>query len=132
MDRSTTEKKGKEKKVRKLCPHGMKFFCELREGNGLCEHKKSKYTCAQCNKGKDKTTYHCPHGKMKYECREGCGGGRYCEHGKQKGVCKACGGGALCKTSHCPTAKNPKYDGYCWYCFANLFPDKPVVRNYLT
>ncbi|MCP4255849.1 MAG: hypothetical protein GY775_21100 [Candidatus Scalindua sp.] len=28
--------------------------------------------------------------------------------------------------------KNPKYDGYCWYCFANLFPDTPVARNYLT
>ncbi len=33
---------------------------------------------------------------------------------------------------HCPMHKNPKYDGYMWYCFANLFPDKPVARNYRT
>jgi hypothetical protein len=25
---------------------------------------------------------------------------------------------------------NPKYEGYCLYCFMNLFPDKPIVRNY--
>ncbi len=23
--------------------------------------------------------------------------------------------------------KKTKYDGHCWYCFANLFPDKPVA-----
>jgi hypothetical protein len=26
--------------------------------------------------------------------------------------------------------KNPKYEGYCLYCFMNLFPDKPIIRNY--
>ncbi len=31
-----------------------------------------------------------------------------------------------------PYAKNPKYDGYCWYCFANLFPTEPVAWNYMT
>ncbi len=50
----------------------------------------------------------------------------------RKGYCKDCDSRQLCKTPHCPSHKNPKYDGYCWYCFANLFPDKPVVRNYLT
>jgi len=29
-------------------------------------------------------------------------------------------------------ACNPKYDGYCLYCFINLFPDKPAARNYKT
>ncbi len=37
------------------CPHGKnKCFCVLCDGNGLCEHKTSKYTCAKCNKGKEK------------------------------------------------------------------------------
>ena len=27
---------------------------------------------------------------------------------------------------------NPLYEGHCLRCFINLFPDKPVVRNYKT
>ncbi len=52
---------------------------------------------------KDSTKYHCPYGKKKSECREGCGGGRYCKHEKE--YCNDCGGNALCKTPHCPTVK---------------------------
>ena len=26
----------------------------------------------------------------------------------------------------------PSYEGHCLRCFINLFPDKPVVRNYKT
>ncbi len=74
MDCSTTEKKGKGKKdtTKYNCPHGMrKTYCELCGGNGLCEHKKSKYDCAQYNKGKEKrdyTQYKCPYGKRKNFC----------------------------------------------------------------
>ncbi|MCP4270092.1 MAG: hypothetical protein GY777_31710 [Candidatus Brocadiaceae bacterium] len=58
MDRSTTEKKGKGKKARKLCPHGMnETFCIPCDGNGLCVHETSKYTCGKCNKGKGKNDY---------------------------------------------------------------------------
>ncbi len=110
------------------CPHGKrKTYCELCGGNGLCGHKTDKYTCAQCKDG-----YICEHSVRKYECTEGCGGGIICKHGKRKGVCKGCDGRQLCKTPHCPSRKNPKYNGYRWYCFANLFPGKPVVRNYRT
>jgi hypothetical protein len=36
-----------------------------------------------------------------------------------------------CKSDWCNTqASNPQYDGYCCYCFTNLFPDHPHVRNY--
>ncbi len=108
------------------CPHGKKkSFCMPCGGNGICVHQKRKYTCKEC-KGSDI----CEHNVRKYECREGCGGGRFCDHGKQKAFCKDCGGNALCKTPHCPTQKNPKYDGHCCFCFVNLFPDKPVARNY--
>jgi len=39
-----------------------------------------------------------------------------------------------CKTYLCSTIvkKSSRYDGYCLFCFMNLFPDKPVSRNYKT
>jgi hypothetical protein len=37
-----------------------------------------------------------------------------------------------CKSSWCSTHVQAKYDGYCLYCYMNLFPDKPVSRNYKT
>ena len=38
-----------------------------------------------------------------------------------------------CKTYLCSTrVNNEKYNGYCLFCYMNLFPDKPVSRNYKT
>jgi len=38
-----------------------------------------------------------------------------------------------CKSEWCTTqVLTIKYDGYCLFCFINLFPDKPVSRNYKT
>jgi len=37
-----------------------------------------------------------------------------------------------CKSEWCSTRVHKKYDGYCLYCYMNLFPDKPVSRNYKT
>jgi hypothetical protein len=37
-----------------------------------------------------------------------------------------------CKTHLCQTRVKEKYDGYCLYCYINLFPEKPVSRNYKT
>ena len=37
-----------------------------------------------------------------------------------------------CKTYLCATIVKNKYDGYCLYCYINLFPDKPNSRNYKT
>jgi len=37
-----------------------------------------------------------------------------------------------CKGYECFTLVKDKYEGYCLYCFMNLFPDKPVARNYKT
>ena len=37
-----------------------------------------------------------------------------------------------CKSLWCSTRYNPKYDGYCSYCFIHLFPDKHNARNYKT
>ena len=38
----------------------------------------------------------------------------------------------MCKTYLCSTQVHGKYDGYCLFCYMNLFPDKPVSRNYKT
>ena len=32
----------------------------------------------------------------------------------------------LCKTYLCYTRVSEKYEGYCLYCFINMFPEKPV------
>ena len=37
-----------------------------------------------------------------------------------------------CKSVWCSTRVQEKYDGYCLFCYMNLFPDKPVARNYKT
>jgi len=37
-----------------------------------------------------------------------------------------------CKSDWCFTLVREKYDGYCLFCYMNLFPDKPVSRNYKT
>jgi hypothetical protein len=37
-----------------------------------------------------------------------------------------------CKSVWCSTLVNEKYNGYCLFCYINLFPDKPVSRNYKT
>jgi hypothetical protein len=38
-----------------------------------------------------------------------------------------------CKNSWCLSiVKTKKYTGYCLFCYMNMFPDKPVSRNYKT
>jgi hypothetical protein len=37
-----------------------------------------------------------------------------------------------CKNNWCFTIVRDKYDGYCLFCYMNMFPDKPVTRNYKT
>jgi hypothetical protein len=37
-----------------------------------------------------------------------------------------------CKIPLCLTRIQEKYEGYCLYCYINIFPEKPVSRNYKT
>ena len=37
-----------------------------------------------------------------------------------------------CISEWCSTHVKEKYNGYCIFCFINLFPDQPVSRNYKT
>jgi hypothetical protein len=38
----------------------------------------------------------------------------------------------ICITNLCYTQVKDKYDGYCLYCYINIFPDKQLSRNYKT
>jgi len=37
-----------------------------------------------------------------------------------------------CSSSWCFTRANKKYDNYCMFCYINIYPDNPIVRNYKT
>lgn len=126
----------------KGCEHGkLKINCATCDGANICEHKKIRSICVAC-----KGSRICEHGKQRHTCAL-CGGSLICEHGKQRQACltcnscphgklppycKPCGGAALCRAPWCETIGNPRYENYCVYCFTNLFPDKPMTRNYKT
>ena len=54
----------------------------------------------------------------------------YCSGHKENGMIDVMS--KTCKTYMCSTRVQEKYDGYCLFCYMNLFPDKPVSRNYKT
>ena len=54
----------------------------------------------------------------------------YCAVHKKEGMINVIH--KTCKTYLCTTRVQEKYDGYCLYCYINMFPDKPVARNYKT
>jgi hypothetical protein len=57
--------------------------------------------------------------------------GLYCSLHKKEGMMNV--KDKTCKSDWCFTiARREKYDGYCLFCYINLFPDKPVSRNYKT
>jgi hypothetical protein len=54
----------------------------------------------------------------------------YCSKHKKEGMINV--RHKTCKSEWCFTLCRERYDGYCMYCYMNLFPDKPVSRNYKT
>lgn len=59
--------------------------------------------------------------------------GLYCQKHKKEDMFNVIDN--TCQSEWCDTivkVNNKKYDGYCLYCYINLFPDKPVSRNYKT
>ena len=57
--------------------------------------------------------------------------GVYCAKHKLEGMVNVIS--KTCNSEWCFTiVNNNKYDGYCLFCYMNLFPDKPVSRNYKT
>jgi len=57
--------------------------------------------------------------------------GMYCAIHKKDGMINIFS--KRCKSVWCYTIpKNDKYNGYCLFCFVNLFPDQKITRNYKT
>ena len=58
--------------------------------------------------------------------------GLYCSSHKEYGMVDV--KNKKCKNDWCDTfiAANPKYEGYCAYCFSYMFPDKKLSRNFKT
>ena len=55
----------------------------------------------------------------------------YCATHKKEGMVDVIN--KTCKSEWCSTQpSNKKYEGYCLYCYINLFPNKPITRNYKT
>jgi len=54
----------------------------------------------------------------------------YCGDHKKDGMINV--RGKKCKSDNCDTRANPKFKGYCAYCFKHLFPDDPLSKNHKT
>ena len=54
----------------------------------------------------------------------------YCSTHKKDGMVNVIS--KTCRSEWCSTQVQDKYDGYCLFCYMNLFPDKPISRNYKT
>lgn len=57
----------------------------------------------------------------------------YCASHKKEGMVDKVNINKMCLTSLCLShSSNPLYEGYCVKCFMNLFPEKPLARNFKT
>ena len=62
---------------------------------------------------------------------EGKKEGIYCAAHKKEGMVDV--KHKTCKSDWCDVqVSNPKYEGYCLFCFMNMFPEKEISRNYKT
>ena len=127
------------------------LYCATHKKEGMVDVKNK--TCLECKKhpvfnkeGETKALYCSTHkkegmvnviNKTCLECnvrpafnKEGETNALYCSAHKKKGMVDV--KHPSCKSSWCTTLVKEKYDGYCLFCYMNLFPDKPVSRNYKT
>lgn len=131
-----------------FCEHDKyKSRCKECSGGSFCSHGRLRSRCKECGGGSI-----CVHGRRKECCRD-CGGSAFCKHNRQKHTCRECDGKSLCPhkklpnecpdcfghrcckahpTAMCGRRGNPKYDGHCVHCFANLFPGDPRVAQIRT
>lgn len=55
---------------------------------------------------------------------------KYCINHREPGMIDVFA--KICLSEWCLTKCSNKYEGYCMYCYINLFPEKPIARNYKT
>ena len=58
--------------------------------------------------------------------------GKYCATHKLDGMVDVLNRQCLSEWCSIHVTNTVKYEGYCLFCYINLFPDKPVTRNYKT
>jgi hypothetical protein len=56
--------------------------------------------------------------------------GLYCNSHKKDGMINILS--KRCKNDWCDIFANPKYEGYCAFCFSHMFPDNEKSKNYKT
>jgi hypothetical protein len=91
------------------------LYCSKHKLDGMIDVKNKK--CLDCKK---QPTYN----------YEGETKGIYCNDHKKDGMVNVIS--KRCKNDWCQTFVTKKNDGYCIHCYINMFPDKPVSRNYKT
>jgi hypothetical protein len=93
------------------------LYCSTHKQEGMVDVKHKKCIYQNC---KVQPTYN----------KEGESKALYCSSHKQEDMVNV--RDKTCKTYLCSIRVGDKYDGYCLFCFMNMFPDKPVSRNYKT
>lgn len=93
------------------------LYCSAHKTDGMIDVRSK--TCLECKK---QPSYN----------NEGKTNALYCVIHKKEGMIDVKHVNETCKSSWCSTHVQGKYDGYCLFCYMNLFPDKPVSRNYKT
>ena len=91
------------------------IYCANHKKDGMVDVKNK--TCIECN-------------KIPVFNTEGETKPIYCANHKKDGMVNV--KNKTCKSEWCSTQIGGKYNGYCLFCYINLFPDKPVLRNYKT
>ena len=91
------------------------FYCSTHKKDGMVNVITK--TCIECNVR--------PNFNVEGETK-----GLYCSAHKKDGMIDV--KNKTCITYLCSKQVGEKYDGYCLICYMNLFPDKPVARNYKT
>jgi hypothetical protein len=106
--------------------------CTKTANFNIAGEKKSMYCASHKKEGmvnvKSKTCIEC--NTIPFFNKPGEKIGLYCSQHKLNGMVHI--NNKTCKSEWCSTYVQEKYDGYCVFCYMNLFPDKPVTRNYKT
>ena len=92
-----------------------RLYCAIHKKEGMIDIKNK--TCLDCK-------------KQPVFNFEGEKTGLYCATHKKEGMINV--KDKTCKSEWCFTLVGHKYNGYCLFCYTNLFPDKPITRNYKT
>jgi len=135
-------------------------YCKMHKLTGMVDIKNKNQTCAfaGCESRANYNTIGCKkalycaihknpdmENVISHQCKfDGCTklptynyeylkGGLYCVQHKLPNMVDVVH--KMCKNEWCKTRANPKekdYEGYCVYCYINMFPEKALSKNYKT